>query len=58
MHAYTELYLRKEMYCPMEWLIENELSLERLEWAEFGEAAYGLRGYMRGAIGATAFGVS
>lgn len=28
--AYTELYLRKEMYCPMEWLVENELNLERL----------------------------
>lgn len=30
MNAYTDLYLRKEMYCPMDWLIENDLDLERL----------------------------
>lgn len=28
--AYKELYERKEMYCPKEWLVENDLSLERL----------------------------
>lgn len=29
-NAYKEVYQRKEMYCPMEWLVENELNLERL----------------------------
>lgn len=30
MKTYTELYRRKEIYCLMEWLVENELNLERL----------------------------
>lgn len=28
--AYKEVYLRREIYCPMEWLVKNELKLERL----------------------------
>lgn len=28
--AYKEVYMRKEMYCPKEWLVENDLNLERL----------------------------
>lgn len=30
MNAYADLYWRKEMYCPMDWLIENDLDLKRL----------------------------
>lgn len=28
--AYKEVFMRKEMYCPKEWLVENDLNLERL----------------------------
>lgn len=28
--AYREMYWRREIYCPMEWLLEHELDFERL----------------------------